>query len=70
MTTSIRIGADVEDATTFIRSMPMVHELLARAPPANRAAAIEAVKEALAHHAGPDGIVIHGNGAWLVTARR
>ena len=70
LTTSIRIGTDVDDSVAFIRSMPMVRDLLAGAPPANQAAALEAVEQALAQHAAPDGVVIHGNGAWLVTARR
>ncbi|MGH9223788.1 MAG: class I SAM-dependent methyltransferase, partial [Acidimicrobiales bacterium] len=69
-TASIRIGADVADALAFIRSMPIVHELLAAAPPAKQAAAVEAVEQALARHAVPEGVVLHGNGAWLVTAGR
>ena len=70
LTGSMRIGTNVDDAVAFIRSMPMVRDLLAGAPPANQAAAIEAVEQALADHATPDGVVIHGNGAWLVTGQR
>lgn len=70
LTGSMRIGTDVDDAVAFIRSIPMVRDLLDGAPPANRTAAIEAVEQALADHATPDGVVIDGNGAWLVTARR
>ncbi|MGH9263270.1 MAG: class I SAM-dependent methyltransferase [Acidimicrobiales bacterium] len=70
LTASIRIGADVADALAFIRSMPIVHELLAAAPPVKQAAAVEAVEQALARHAAPEGVVLHGNGAWLVTAGR
>jgi SAM-dependent methyltransferase len=70
LTGSMRIGTNVEDAVSFIRSMPMVRDLLSSAPPANQAAAIEAVEQALADHATPDGVVIQGNGAWLVTGRR
>jgi SAM-dependent methyltransferase len=70
LTGSIRIGTNVDDAVAFIRSMPMVRDLLAGAPPANQAAAIEAVEQALADHTTPDGVVIQGNGAWLVTGRR
>jgi hypothetical protein len=70
LTGSMRIGTNVGDAVAFIRSMPMVRGLLAGAPPANQAAAIEAVEQALADHATPDGVVIQGNGAWLVTGRR
>ena len=70
LTGSMRIGTNVDDAVDFIRSMPMVRHLLSGAPPANQAAAIEAVQQALADHATPDGVVIHGNGAWLVTGQR
>lgn len=70
LTGSMRIGTNVDDAVAFIRSIPMVRDLLDSASAANRAAAIEAVEQALADHATPDGVVIHGNGAWLVTARR
>jgi SAM-dependent methyltransferase len=70
LTGSMRIGTNVRDAVAFIRSMPMVRDLLSGAPPANQAAAIEAVEQALADHATPDGVVIQGNGAWLVTGRR
>ena len=70
LTGSMCIGTTVDDAVAFIRSMPMVGDLLAGAPAAEQAAAIEAVEQALAAHATPDGVVIHGNGAWLVTGRR
>lgn len=70
LTGSICIGTDVDDAVAFIRSMPMVRDLLAGAPVAKQVAAIEAVEHALADHATPDGVVIPGNGAWLVTGRR
>ena len=32
--------------------------------------AVEATREALGPYAGPDGVVMHDNSAWLVTARR
>jgi hypothetical protein len=70
LTGSMCIGTNVDDAVAFIRSMPMVRDLLAGAPAANQAAAIEAVEQALADHATADGVVIQGNGAWLVTGRR
>jgi SAM-dependent methyltransferase len=69
LTGSMCIGTNVEDAVAFIRSMPMVQDLLAEAHPDNQKAAIEAVEQALNYHATPDGVVIPGNGAWLVTAR-
>ena len=70
LTASIRVGVDVADALAFVRSMPVVRDLLAAAAPANGAAAVEAVEHALGRHAAPDGVVLHGNGAWLVTASR
>ncbi|HUF85461.1 MAG TPA: methyltransferase domain-containing protein [Acidimicrobiia bacterium] len=70
LTGSMRIGTDVDDAVAFIRSIPMVRDLLSEAAPDKQAAAIEAVEQALADHAAPDGVLIHGNGAWLVTGRR
>jgi SAM-dependent methyltransferase len=70
VTASIRIGTDVQDAVAFIRSIPLVRDQLATAPATNQAAAIDAVEEALTPHATPDGVIIPGNGAWLVTARR
>jgi SAM-dependent methyltransferase len=70
LTGSMCIGTNVDDAVAFIRSMPLVRDLLAGAPAANQAAAIEAVELALADHATADGVVIQGNGAWLVTGRR
>ncbi|MQA13773.1 MAG: methyltransferase domain-containing protein [Pseudonocardiaceae bacterium] len=70
LTRPMRIGDDVEDALGFIRSLPRVADLFAAAPPDKRTAAISAVREALAPYAGPDGVVMHNNGEWLVTARR
>lgn len=70
LTGSMCIGTDVEDAVAFIRSIPMVDDLLSGAPAAKQAAAIKAVGHALADHVTPDGVVIQGNGAWLVTGRR
>jgi SAM-dependent methyltransferase len=64
------IGVDVDDALDFLRTMPRVVELFAAAPPENQAAAIGAVREALAPYAGPAGVVMHDNGEWLVTAQR
>jgi SAM-dependent methyltransferase len=66
----MRIGDDVEDALSFIRSIPFVRDLLAAAPAPKQDAAIEAARAALALYAGPTGVVMQNNGAWLVTARR
>jgi SAM-dependent methyltransferase len=70
LTVSMRIGDDVEDALSFIRSIPFVRDLLAAAPAPQQNAAVDAVRTALAPYAGPDGVVTHNNGVWLVTARR
>lgn len=50
--------------------MPLVRDLFAAAPADQQAAAEYAVREALEPFAGPDGVVTHNNGSWLVTARR
>jgi SAM-dependent methyltransferase len=70
LTRSMRIGADVDDAIGFIRTMPRVADLLAAAPPAEQHAALEAVREALAPYLSGAGVVMHDNGEWLVTATR
>jgi SAM-dependent methyltransferase len=70
LTRPMRIGDDVEDALDFIRSLPRVAELFAAAPSDKQTAATSAVREALAPYAGPDGVVTHDNGEWLVAARR
>lgn len=66
----IHIGHDVDDAVAFLRSMPIVRDLLAAASPEKRAAAVDAVREAITPYAGPGGVVMEGNGAWLVVAGR
>jgi SAM-dependent methyltransferase len=70
LTRPMRIGNDVDDALSFIRSLPVVRDLLGAAPADKQAAAVEAAREALGPYAGPEGVVMHNNGAWLVTARR
>lgn len=70
LTRPMRIGANVEDALGFIRSMPRVADLFAAAPTDKQDAAIDAARHALTPYAGPDGVVMDNNGEWLVTARR
>ena len=70
VTRPMRIGDNVEDAMTFIRSIPTVRDLFAQAPPDRQAAALEAARETLAPYAGPEGVVMQDNGAWLVTTDR
>jgi SAM-dependent methyltransferase len=66
----MRIGIDIEDALGFLRSMPRIAELFGAASPDDQSAAIDAVRDALAPYGGPDGVVMHDNGEWLITARR
>jgi SAM-dependent methyltransferase len=66
----MRIGADIEDALGFIGSMPRVADLLAAAPTDKQHAAIDAVRAVLEPYAHADGVVLHNNGEWLVTAHR
>lgn len=66
----MRIGTDVDDALGFLRTMPRVAELFAAAPLDKRSAATDAVRAALAPYAGEDGVVMHDNGEWLVSALR
>ncbi len=69
-TQPMRIGDDVDDALAFFQSVPFVRDAVADAPPDRVAAALEAAREALVPYAGPEGVVMNENHAWLVTARR
>ena len=66
----IRMGNDVDDAVSFLQSIPLIHELFEAAEPEKRSAAVDAAREALKPYAGPQGVVMHNTAAWLVTARR
>lgn len=66
----VRIGDDVDDAANFICSMSIIRDLLGGAPADKSAAAVAAVREAIAPYAGPDGVVMNNNGDWLVIAHR
>lgn len=70
VTRSMRIGADVDDALGFLRTMPRVADLFAAAPTDEQHAAIDAVRDALAPYASAAGVVMRDNGEWLVTASR
>jgi SAM-dependent methyltransferase len=65
----MRIGDDVDDAISFIQSMPVVHEMLFAAPPDKRKEAVDAARESLRPYCGREGVVMNDNAAWLVTAR-
>jgi SAM-dependent methyltransferase len=71
LTRPMRIGDDLDDVETFFtRSLPLVRDLLAAAPADKAAAAVDAARTALEPYAGPEGVVMNANGAWLVTAQR
>jgi SAM-dependent methyltransferase len=66
----MRIGNDVDDAISFIQSMPVVRDMLLAAPPDKRNAAVDAARESLRPFASDAGVVMNDNAAWLVTAHR
>jgi hypothetical protein len=66
----IRVGDDVDDAVSFLQSIPLIHDLFAATEAEKRSAAVDAAREALKPYAGPQGVVINNNAAWLITARR
>jgi SAM-dependent methyltransferase len=66
----MRIGDDLDDVEMFFtRSLPLVRDLLAAAPADKARAAVADAREALEPYAGPEGVVMNENGAWLVKAR-
>jgi SAM-dependent methyltransferase len=69
VTRPVRLGDDANDVTTFITSLPEAIKLFADKPEQNVAAAIEALRDALAPHARPEGVVLNET-AWLASARR
>jgi SAM-dependent methyltransferase len=66
----MRIGGHttVDDVTDFMRQIGPAARALREASPEAAAAATAALREAIAQHAGPDGVTLSG-GVWLVTAR-
>jgi SAM-dependent methyltransferase len=69
VTRPVRLGDDADDVTTFITSLPEATKLFADKPEEKVAAAIEALRAALAPHARPGGVVLNET-AWLASARR
>jgi SAM-dependent methyltransferase len=67
------IGADVDDVVTYQLGTPMARSMLASVADEETnqkmVEAVDALREALARHQGPDGIEL-GGAAWLVTAER
>ncbi len=65
----LRLGADADDAVAFIADIPLARRLLDPVDRATAAKALDAVRDALGPHEGPDGLTLDG-AAWLVAARR
>lgn len=63
------LGATVDDTVEFMQGTDMAASLLAHVDDVAAAAAWQAVRGAMAPHAGPDGVVL-GGAAWIVTATK
>jgi SAM-dependent methyltransferase len=62
------IGSDVDDAASFLAGLETSRRMFDGQEPAAVAQVLAAVRDALAAHAGPHGVVLSGK-AWVVTAR-
>jgi SAM-dependent methyltransferase len=69
ITRPMRMGDGVDDVIRFFTSLDIVREWFHDKPEDKVAQAIDAVRKAIAPHAGPHGVVMSG-AAWLLTARR
>jgi SAM-dependent methyltransferase len=65
----LRVGSDIEDAITYLRSSDIGRRVLTNAPEDAVERAVQAVREALRDYASDDGVLMP-SAAWLVTARR
>ena len=63
------MGSTVDDTVAFMQRTDMAAVLMAGVSEDVAVAAWEAVREALAPYAEPDGVVLSG-AAWIVTANR
>ncbi|MFP5320170.1 MAG: class I SAM-dependent methyltransferase [Acidimicrobiia bacterium] len=63
----VRLGDDADDAYAFVSTMGMTKGLTADLDEPDRARALDSLREALARHESPDGVLV-GASAWLVTA--
>ncbi len=61
-------GGPVEEAVTFLRTGTLGQRVLGDADPATQERVLDQVREALAPHAGPDGVLLDAS-VWLVRAR-
>ncbi len=64
----MRFGVDLDDAFAFVSTLGMTRGLLHDLDPEAAAAAVDALRQALADATTADGVVL-GSAAWLVTAR-
>jgi SAM-dependent methyltransferase len=62
------VGADADDAVAFLRGTGFARRLFEDVDEVTVGRAIDAVRDALAAHESPDGVVF-GSAAWLVSAR-
>lgn len=65
----LRLGSDAEDATAFLRGTGFARRLFEGVDALSVDRAIHAVRDALAAHETPEGVVL-GSAAWLVSAAR
>jgi hypothetical protein len=65
----VRLGADEDDAFGFVSRTGVARGLLGGLDDDSRQAALKALRQELAAHATPEGVLL-GGAAWLITARR
>ncbi|WP_407549203.1 class I SAM-dependent methyltransferase [Streptomyces sp. Pv4-95] len=65
----MRMGADPEDVISYQLGLPVARSAFTEGDSRARTKALAALRETLAEHHGPDGVML-GGAAWLVTARR
>lgn len=66
---TVRLGADAEDAFDFVSRLGVARGLLGGLDEDARQAALAELRDELAAHATPEGVLLSAS-AWLVTARR
>jgi SAM-dependent methyltransferase len=69
ITVSLRLGSDIEEATTYLCDTGPGRAILDTAQAVDRAAAIDAVRAALSEHQHADGVRLNA-GVLITTARR
>jgi SAM-dependent methyltransferase len=63
------LGADTDDAYAFVTDLSLTRTLLAELDDHTRHAALEALRNRLATHTTPNGVLLGASG-WLITAHR